>query len=233
MNDSLPLMLLHGNLGGPADWDDCVSLWQKQGIVARTVDLWKLSDAALQSLDAAGKEIAEKASPDTVLVGYSLGGRLALHAVAADPQKWRALVLISAHPGLTNNADRLQRLERDRGWASRCRALEPIDFLEQWNAQPVLSGSGCGLQTDYDRDAVARAFDTWSLGRQRDFRPLLKSLEIPLLWLVGEKDEKFKALAESCRSDAVKSVGGAGHRLPKEKSEMTSRLITEFLHSLP
>lgn len=233
MNEQSPLMLLHGNLGSPADWEDCVACWQKKGIVARTVDLWELSEAASKSLESVGKELAEMTSCGAVLVGYSLGGRLALHAVAADPRKWRALVLISAHPGLTNDADRVRRLESDCVWAAKCRTLAPIDFLEQWNSQPVLSRSGDGPQADYDRHAVAQAFDAWSLGRQCDFRSMLKRLEIPLLWLVGEKDEKFKSLALSCRPDAVVTVSGAGHRLLQEKSEMTAFLIAEFLRSLP
>lgn len=233
MNEESPLMLLHGNLGRRADWDGCVSLWRKMGMVAQAIDLWHLAHGALQCLEAAGKEIAERASRNSVLVGYSLGGRLALHAVAEDPLKWRALVLISAHPGLTNDADRARRLESDCIWAEKCRMLDPIDFLKQWNAQPVLKSSRRDPQTDYDREAVARAFEAWSLGRQRDFRPLLKKLEIPLLWLVGEKDEKFKALAFSCRPDAVKIVSGAGHRLPMESAEETACLIAEFLRTLP
>lgn len=227
-----PVVLLHGNLGGAEDWAGCLSAWGGTGLDCRAADLWSLPKSARRSLETAGLALTETAPQGAILVGYSLGGRLALHAFAAEPQKWRALILLSVHPGLKHEKERARRLAVDRIWASRCLRLAPADFITLWNRQPALRNSGAGPRPHYNPRMVAPAFDAWSLGRQRDFRPLLHSLPVPLLWLVGERDEKFRALARECRPDAAVEVPGAGHRLLEESPARTAQLIAEFILSI-
>ncbi len=228
------LYLLHGNLGSPRDWDACLEPWRSSGFSCSAVDLWQLLRDGADSLEKAGDAVASlaPANEPCALVGYSLGGRLALHAAAARPGAWKALVLLSAHPGLTDPSERARRLADDRLWAAKCREMPPADFLAAWNARSALRGSGRGPSPDYDAPLAAQAFDCWSLGRQRDFGPWLRARSLPLLWLTGRSDARFTALAAQCRPDAARVVPGAGHRLLQEAPDVAARLVREFLLSL-
>lgn len=229
------LFLLHGNLGSPRDWDACLPILERRGFACHTVDLWELLRGGACSLTEAGHAVASlaPAGEPCTLAGYSLGGRLALHAAAARPDTWKALVLLSAHPGLADDAERARRLANDLLWAERCRTMPPAAFLAAWNAQNALSRSGRGPEPGYDPQLAACAFDCWSLGRQRGFSTWLQSRPLPLLWLTGQRDARFTALAENCRPDAARTLPGAGHRLLQEAPQETARLMLEFLLTLP
>jgi 2-succinyl-6-hydroxy-2,4-cyclohexadiene-1-carboxylate synthase len=73
----------------------------------------------------------------------------------------------------------------------------------------------------------------WSLGKQEDLRPRLGEIECPLLWLTGERDAKFGALAAESVSLLSKGVHeivpAAGHRVPWEASDDFSRAVGGFL----
>ena len=229
------LFLLHGNLGSPHDWNACLPFLEQRGFVCHAVDLWDLLRKRTCSLAEAGRAVAALAPPGEpcALAGYSLGGRLALHAAAARPEAWKGLMLLSAHPGLADETERSRRLAGDLLWAERCRDIPPAAFLAAWNAQNALAGSGTGPAPEYDTKLAARAFDCWSLGRQSDFSSWLRSRPLPLLWLTGRRDIRFTALAEHCRPDAARALPGVGHRLLQEAPQETARLMLEFLSTLP
>ena len=220
---------LHGAAGHHRNWDHfCDSLKTP----VHPLDLWRLFDQAEPSLTEAGKVIADQANPQDILLGYSLGGRLALHALLADPGKWHAAVIVSAHPGLTEG--RPARLEHDRKWAELARDDWPL-FLERWNAQPVLGGSLHGLRPapPADRLRVAASFRQWSLGTQENLRPRLSSIACPVLWLTGENDQKFTRLATEAISLLPQGkhliLPRCGHRLPWEQPSLFQAAVQNFL----
>ena len=136
---------LHGMLGESSDWE---FLPDVSGI-----DLWE-RDCALDEI---------KIDAD-VIVGYSMGGRLALHAL----DQVEAAVIVSAHTGLREG--RQDRLDQDLRWAEKCRTMDWAEFLAEWHRQPVFAGGGfepdrSGLVSR--RKEIASAFERWSLGRQR------------------------------------------------------------------
>jgi len=214
------IWFLHGAVGTPGDWDP----WRGEGTVC--VDL-HADVAPFAEWAGAFCETVRARDEAPVLVGYSMGGRLALHALLADPALWRGAVLVAAHPGLAEAGERASRLERDLAWAATARALPWADFLAAWNAQPVFAGTVGALPGRPElaprREAVAAAFDHWSLGRQEDLLPFLGRLDFPVTWIAGERDAKFSALAR----DAVRNlpqgrlviVPGAGHRVPWDQPE--------------
>lgn len=229
------LVLLHGNLGSAADWEPCLPWWEENGIACHPVDLWELLASGPLGLEAAGERICAlaPAGEPRVLAGYSLGGRLALHAVAPRPGFWDGLVLLSTHPGLAGNKERARRLEADLRWAERCLQDSPADFLAQWNAQSVFAGGVPCPRAAYDPQRVSLAFDCWSLGRQRDWSPWLSRTTLPLLWLTGERDARFTAMAAACRPDVHRILPGAGHRLLRDSPAPAARHVLDFLLSLP
>jgi 2-succinyl-6-hydroxy-2,4-cyclohexadiene-1-carboxylate synthase len=171
-----------------------------------------------------------------VLVGYSLGARLALHALLAEPSAFAAAILVSPHPGLAQPDARAARLAEDALWAARARDWPWADFLAAWEARPVFQAGlpparwrpdlqaawlGARGRPPGGRKHVAAALAAWSLGRQADLRPALARLATPTLWLAGAQDEKFAALAREAAAHTarieVQILPGAGHRLPWEQ----------------
>ncbi len=225
---------LHGMMGQVRDWESLE-------LDVRAVDLWQaFGEGDCPDLKDWAKNFnAEvKGADDKLLIGYSMGGRLALHAILDQPDAWRAAVVISAHPGLLNDAERRVRWENDLQWSSRAREKSWPDFIELWNDQETLrSVSGSTFQSDLegDRESVARAFECWSLGRQADLRPALAESKIPILWITGERDQKFTRLADevAASNECIERgvIPGGGHRLlfENEKSLKTLKtLIGDF-----
>lgn len=224
-----PILALHGNLGSEKDWD----AWNFPNL--RTVDLWEYSD-----LDFF--EMAHRISTDLsegmerpVVAGYSLGGRLALHAMAIHPERWGGAVILSAHPGLECVEDRMARRISDEVWARKAREMEWSKFLEDWNEQGVLSASAVPktqIRLEERRSEIALALETWSLGRQENLRSQLRRFHAPVLWVTGEHDEKFTALAtgmeETFPNFEHRILPGLGHRVLGEDS---ARAVFDWLSS--
>jgi 2-succinyl-6-hydroxy-2,4-cyclohexadiene-1-carboxylate synthase len=72
-----------------------------------------------------------------IVVGYSMGGRLALDFVSHFPTLVSHLVLISASPGIEKQEDRQQRQLKDRQWATKLLTLPFTEFLTQWYQQSL------------------------------------------------------------------------------------------------
>lgn len=220
------IVALHGNLGAPQDWDAL-------GISGiRAVDLWQYSNRSFAEF---AHEISH-GDERPVLAGYSLGGRLALHAMAAYPERWSGAVIVSAHPGLPCVEDRIARRSSDATWAQRARELPWSEFLERWNAQPVLADSGISDGQDAlesRRKAIASAFENWSLGLQEDLRPRLKRFSHPVLWVTGERDTKFteigREMAEVFSDYRHEIIPDCGHRVVREKPDELRETVTTFL----
>ena len=212
-------MALHGMLGEASDWD-----FLGGGVEAG--DLW----------DWSGGFDRIRLDPDVgVVIGYSMGGRLALHAL----DQVSAAVIVSAHTGLQDGHAR--RLESDLRWAAKARSMEWGAFLREWHAQPIFARGGFEPdRSDLEprREAIAAAFDRWSLGRQADLLPGLRNVEIPVLWINGGADESFTKLGEAACAALPRGehvvLDGCGHRVPWEAPQRFSELIMQFLsrHSL-
>ncbi len=224
-----PIIGLHGNLGAAADWE-ALAL---PGM--RALDLWEYSSLSFHEFASELATSLTEGLEKPLLAGYSLGGRLALHAMAGHPERWSGAVILSAHPGLCCVEDRLARRISDEFWARDAREMEWGGFLEKWNRQAVLeSGAPSVSQRSLEpqREVVARAFESWSLGRQEDLRRGLSSFHAPVLWITGERDEMFTRLGAEMEAVFTnfrhEVIPGCGHRLLTEKPEEVIRLIGEF-----
>jgi 2-succinyl-6-hydroxy-2,4-cyclohexadiene-1-carboxylate synthase len=231
---------LHGLLGGQTDWrllaESLMSHYQIE-----SYDL--LAEELSVGLDSWGKAFNAHAKlaldAQNLLVGYSLGGRLALHALCAEPDLWTGAVIVSAHPGLSDDASKNGRLLSDEAWAARFENEPWSQWIGDWNSQPVfrhdpphhevpLAAEKCRL--------YARALRRWSLGAQHDLLPELARVETPVLWVVGEKDEGFLKIGEKVRFkhplSRVVIIEGAGHRLPWSQPETFNREVEQFIKSV-
>ncbi len=196
-----------------------------------------------KALENLSKENLPRKHPHfRVLLGYSFGGRVALHALAsAPPLLWSAAILISVHPGLEQEEVRAARLRDDQRWAKQLRTLPWDQFLGVWDQQATLVDSGVHApvrrEADFCKARLAEALTACSLGCQEDFRPFLAQAgKPPLLWLVGEQDLKFKKILESLLKGHTNlqgfAISQAGHRIPWERSEEWKKIIALFLEKI-
>ncbi len=177
--------------------------------------------------------------PNNILMGYSLGGRLALHALLEKPEKWKAAVLVSTHPGLKSEQDKHLRIVSDEIWAGRFENEAWEDLMKAWNAQGVFKNDSVKFQrkeSAFDRKSLASALRIWSLGFQQELTDEIASLEIPILWMVGENDTKFLKIAQTLKFKHPQSklcvVANAGHRLHFEQAEIFKQNVIHFIKNL-
>ena len=170
-----------------------------------------------------------------ILVGYSLGGRVALHLLAAAPERWAGAILVSTHPGLSDQVLAAQRCAADLQWGERLRNEAWDQFLHAWHQQPVFRGSiqGPNAPDERDRQHWARALEILSLGRQQDFRRQLQTWNVPITWIAGANDDKFlrllRDLFESGHTADAYVGAHAGHRLPWDQPELFRQFVRAWL----
>jgi 2-succinyl-6-hydroxy-2,4-cyclohexadiene-1-carboxylate synthase len=235
---------LHGAVGMAADWRGFAKNLAAAAIGSRAVDLWRfleccplpLTDFARALNADAGGEVFRGSS--RALLGYSMGGRMALHALLEKDHPWQAAVIISAHPGLESEQDRAARRAGDAEWATRALAGNWQEFLDAWNAQPVL---GSTVMRDKQasgslvtrRREIARSFVDWSLGAQERLWERLHEITIPVLWIAGENDPAFLTHARRAVTmmpqATLATAPGAGHRVPWEAETWLSGQVARFL----
>ena len=171
-----------------------------------------------------------------ILVGYSMGARLGLHALL-EGGPWAAAVIISGNPGLRDPSEASTRRGTDAVWATQALTLPWPDFLAKWNAQPILGGAIRDEREDRKlmqrRREIARSFVDWSLGNQQALWERLPEIRIPTLWIAGENDGKFRALAEEAAALSEQSTLAiaprCGHRVPWENAEWLAGRIAAFV----
>lgn len=205
----------------------------------RRLDLWRFLDCCPMPLEKFGDTLAgeiKRVDPEPILVGYSMGGRLALHALLAQPELWKAAVIISAHPGLADESERMDRQKKDAEWSALALKADWSDFLDRWNAQGVLGGAGelpDRTRLKSRRASVARSFIDWSLGAQADLLPRFDKITCPVLWMTGERDSKFTGIAEAAVPHLPQGkhvvVPDCGHRVPWENAPGFTRHCVEFM----
>ena len=235
---------LHGAVGMAADWRGFAKNLAAAAIGSRAVDLWRFLECQPMSLT----EFAEALNADAAgevfrgnsraLLGYSMGGRLALHALLEKDHPWQAAVIVSAHPGLETETERAERRAADAGWATQALAGDWQKFLTAWNSQPVLGDASmrdpqASGRLIMRRREIARSFVDWSLGVQQPLWDRLHEIAIPVLWIAGENDPKFLALAQRAVSSmpnaSLAIAPGAGHRVPWDAESWSADQVARFL----
>jgi 2-succinyl-6-hydroxy-2,4-cyclohexadiene-1-carboxylate synthase len=235
---------LHGFLGLPEDWQPFSEAFGRM----QTPDLWSAvervrdGDDAFASWTQSFIADVEKAGEKSLLIGYSLGGRLAMHAAIARPELFSAVVIVSAHPGLSDEKLREPRMENDRRWAMRFLGEGWAKLIGDWTSQdvfkrPLTAQAEDAIQlsrqeTKFDRRALAKAMTLWSLAKQKDLRRSLEDLGTPVLFVCGRDDGKFSEVYEGLRLSDRQSrvvIEGAGHRVPWEQPRAFRREVVQFL----
>jgi 2-succinyl-6-hydroxy-2,4-cyclohexadiene-1-carboxylate synthase len=170
------------------------------------------------------------------LVGYSMGGRIALHVALASPARVERLVLIGASPGLADPIERAARRAEDERLAQEIERSGIEEFARRWARTPVLAGVPREVAATAHADrlrstpaGLARALRGLGTGTLPSLWERLGELAMPVTLVVGERDPKFHELAERIAAAvidaAVVVVPGAGHAVHLESPERVAAVI--------
>jgi 2-succinyl-6-hydroxy-2,4-cyclohexadiene-1-carboxylate synthase len=245
-----PILFLHGFLGDCNEFEAvCELISKKYHCVA--IALPGHGQTIVQSgdeyyrMEATAQGIIEGLNALQIrpegLVGYSMGGRLALYLALHFPDYFSKVILESASPGLKTEAERQVRQERDRHLAQQLITEDFAVFLKNWYEQPLFAslrqhpgfGELCDRRLHNDPEGVGRSLLHLGLGSQPSLWHRLQDISVPLLLLVGEQDEKFVSINRQMEAQGVtaqlKVMPNCGHNIHFENPKGYAQQISAFL----
>ena len=246
-----PLLLLHGFTGDVSTWSFLAGL---EGVRRIAVDIIGHGDSdspadperysmanAVPDLEAVLDACdVEKAT----VLGYSMGGRLALHFALDAPHRVETLILESASPGIEGQRERDARVEADNVLADRIERDGIEAFIDYWQSIPLFA-SQSRLPVDiFDAQrrrrlsqsttGMANSLRGMGAGRQSYLRPRLGEIKAPTLLIAGALDDRYAGLAQSMatlvRDSRVEIIPEAGHAAHLEQPDVFIAAVERFLN---
>jgi 2-succinyl-6-hydroxy-2,4-cyclohexadiene-1-carboxylate synthase len=170
------------------------------------------------------------------VVGYSMGGRVALHAALNWPERIARLVLISTTAGIEDVAVREARRMRDAALASELESSGDVAaFIDRWLKNPMFDDV---RGTKAERlantpEGLASSLRLTGAGSQDPLWDRLAELPMPVLVMAGANDPRFVAsgsrIANGVRHGVLALVPGAGHAAPLVRPRLSALLVESFL----
>ena len=242
------VLFLHGFMGSASDWDsikiglggtyfslavDLPGHGSATGLAEGAYTMESAAHALIEVLDRRGVK-------QCAIVGYSMGGRLALYVALHFPERCRLLVLESASPGLATAQQRRARREVDEDRAARLEREDLDIFLKEWYRQPLFSSLArheglvealIARRRTNDPQELARSLRGMGTGSQPSLWERLATLRVSTVALAGALDPKYVKIAEQMAElngqIRVHVVPDAGHNVHLEQPH---RYIT-LLHT--
>jgi 2-succinyl-6-hydroxy-2,4-cyclohexadiene-1-carboxylate synthase len=182
------------------------------------------------------EDLVSSAPPRFALCGYSQGGRIALHLALAHPDRVSRLVLVSTTAGIEDPAARAARRAADEALAARVERAPLADFVARWRDQPlfadeppVVRAAAVADQLRNRPSGLAAALRGLGTGAMRPAWERLGELEVPVVVLAGERDQKFvglgRRLVDALPDASLEIVPGAGHGLLLEAPQAVARAL--------
>ena len=249
-----PLVLLHGFTGSIASWAPHLdALAGRFSVIA--IDLPGHGESGVPA--DPGRYRMEQCVSDLLalfdrlniaqaaLLGYSMGGRVALNLAIAAPERIRALVRERTSPGIAHPGERLARQRSDAALAEMIEQEGIKAFVDYWERLPLFSSQAALPSAIRDRQRTQRLANN-SRGLANSLRSIgagvmepchdrLGEIQVPVLLITGELDQTYcrlgRAMAEAMATARLVVVPDAGHAAHLERPEMFHRHVLEFLES--
>lgn len=243
------LLLLHGFTGSHASWNGLMARWASEYFVIAP-DLPGHGKTAIPdtpqdlSMRVTAERLAELLDylsiAKAAVLGYSMGGRLALYFAWRHPELLWALVLESASPGLSREEDRQTRRHSDRALADTLEEKGLDWFIPYWADQALFRSQSASVRESENRIrrtqspyGLAQSLRGAGTGEQEPLWEHLSSLLMPVLLVTGTLDHKFSATAQQM-SAAIQEVlwvpvSEAGHTVHGEQPERFFEVVDSFL----
>jgi 2-succinyl-6-hydroxy-2,4-cyclohexadiene-1-carboxylate synthase len=229
--------MLHGFTGSQASF---ARLAMPRFAIAPTLG-GHLSQPASADFWAEVEWLAALAPGATELFGYSLGARLALGLLARYPKRFERAVLVSAHPGLYTETQRIERRKHDDRFVRLLRERGLAEFVSAWEEQPLWQTqralpstvrAGKRLERlSHTAEGLARSLASVGLGQMPNLRAQLTRAACPVDFLVGAHDTKFEALSQELCSimprARLRVAENAGHDLLLERPQFCSSFLSQ------
>jgi len=245
----LTLVFLHGFLGSSNDWSETIDLLKDDfhcvaidlpGHGASVTIAGSLSDGFNHCHKLIKDMLDDLDVQQYILIGYSLGGRLALdYGRTQNDSHLKALILESSHIGLADAQSKERRFMQDHSWAKTFATESILETLSEWYDQDIFSDlSDRKKEIFINKRAhnygvpLANMLLATSLGKQEYALPYLKEAKLPIYYCVGEKDRKFQGVADQLRSIAninVTEFKNAGHNIHQEHTQEFAQFIAQHL----
>ena len=250
-----PLLLLHGFTGSVESWEPLrIGLEKYHRVIA--VDLpghgrsSSPADPGRYSLRRVAADLVrvldEIGISTATVMGYSMGGRAALHLAAAFPGRISGLILESTSAGVSNPELRKARSHADAELAAFIEREGIPAFVDRWERLPLWESQKALPEST--RSALrAQRLNNNPAGLANSLRgagaaaePLperdLAIIDTPTLVLAGALDTKYVEiagqLADSIRHARVAVIPDAGHAVHLEQPEAMLHAVLEFLNGL-
>lgn len=258
-NSDKPLILFfHGFMGNSHEFDAIVKLLAND-FYCLSIDLpghgktqvlnddcytmANTADALINLLDELFDEL--KIS-QCFLIGYSMGGRLALYLMLHFPKYFHKVILESASPGLLTEKEKVERVKRDGQIARKLVRMIAKDdfkaFLDNWYSQPIfgnIKNHGQFEQMIKNRLRsnpleLAKSLQFMGTGVQPSLWNNLQQNQVPLLLLAGENDAKFvdinTKMVNANEFSKLNFIKKAAHNIHLENTSAFIENIRDFFN---
>jgi 2-succinyl-6-hydroxy-2,4-cyclohexadiene-1-carboxylate synthase len=187
-------------------------------------------------------ELYGAAPAGSVVVGYSMGGRLLLHAAVAQPERFSAIAVVGATAGIEDEDERRARREADLELAAWMETASIEEVVDRWEALPVFEGQSPELveaqrsgRLSHDPRELATLLRTAGQGASPAIWDRIGKLPMPLLAIAGERDERYvdaaHRLASLAPAGASSVIAGAGHAAHLERPGLVAAELVRFLEA--
>ena len=177
------------------------------------------------------------------IIGYSMGARIALSYAADRQDSLQSVVLIGGTAGIENDQDRHLRAVHDSGIAAKIEDHGLEHFVNFWEKRPIFASQRLlslekqekirRIRLRHQTCGLANHLRLAGTGMMDSLWQKLQDIEVPILLIAGQKDQKYVEIAESMVSELpnaeINIVVGAGHAVHYEKPEETAEIISQFL----
>lgn len=218
------VVFLHGFAGTRRHWSRVIDALPPERFEPIALDL---ADADPLTPDGVAALVDGGAPESFALVGYSMGGRLALHVALGMAERVTRLVLVSTSAGIEDPGARSARRIADEALADQVESAGIDAFVTRWSQTPLFAGDPSWVRQavaeDERRcapDTLARCLRTLGPGAMAPMWERLGEITIPTVVLAGERDgayvEHAERLASSIAGARMVIVRGSGHRIALE-----------------
>lgn len=252
-----PIVLLHGFTGSAKGWGEFGRLLASH-FTTVAIDIVGHGDSDSPEnidpyrMEQVARDLVEAAKlagfPRATWLGYSMGGRTALHVAAAHPQAVERLIIIGGSPGLETEAERKARIAADEELADRIERDGIAAFVDYWENLALFATQRRlpqGIQDEVragrlrcNPRGLANSLRGMGTGAQAPLFDKLARFNFPVLLLAGAEDAKFSAIAHQMGAaipgSRVEIIPEAGHAAQLEQPEHCARLVSAFIehHSI-
>lgn len=247
-----PLLLLHGFTGSSENWRALAPTLAPRTLAVDIIGHGRSpipDDIAPYTMPQAAAALIELldtlAVSEVTLLGYSMGGRLALYTAVHYPHRVARLILESASPGLATEAARAARRRRDEELADWIEAHTLAAFVDRWQALPLWASQQQlapekraalrAQRLQNSRTGLANSLRGMGTGAQPSLWPQLPQLDKPTLLIAGAHDTKFvginQEMAALLPQARLEIVTDAGHTVHLERPSRFHQLIRPFLQT--